>query len=328
MPALNLANSGSKLVLQETLVTPHESTSAWVSTGRQRLSFVKDIAETGRASAQLLNELDDEITQVSSLLQDLKIQRNACRPFLRLPPEIMAIIVTLVASVDPAIRFTDDRANPSALGWINITHVCQRLRNVALNMSFLWARLVSYFPAARETILERARDLPVVLLVGRRRGAGRYRESPELSSFAASHAKRARSLCVIQEEFAEKLKRAVVGQSLPDLQRLVLSSDMTYCPFKAPPLVAPNLHTISLDNMFIPWMSSKLRSLYISMSFRPSPICEAVFPTCRRSSGVATIAPSRFQRLARSTSRAHWKTAFHYGGVFLSLRRVYASVSA
>ncbi|KAI0049894.1 hypothetical protein FA95DRAFT_780117 [Auriscalpium vulgare] len=60
-------------------------------------------------------------------------------PVARLPPEILCAIFHILSSLDhPGRKF----GNPQVelhLGWLEVTHVCQRWRSVAINDPSLWA---------------------------------------------------------------------------------------------------------------------------------------------------------------------------------------------
>ena len=55
------------------------------------------------------------------------------------------------------------RAKPYHLGWIYLSHVCRRWREVVLDLPYLWARIVCLFPDALDQILLRTRDALLML---------------------------------------------------------------------------------------------------------------------------------------------------------------------
>ncbi|KAI0315348.1 hypothetical protein OF83DRAFT_1173906 [Amylostereum chailletii] len=194
--------------------------------------------------------------ETDPVLRETNARRNASRPLLRLPIEIIATVLSLLADIHPAVRYTGPGSR-SKLGWIGVTHVCQRLRNVVLAMPLLWARHVSYFPqpAARQTILERARDVPLDLYVGWHSGA------PE-KAFALLHAKRARALISLNGG-------PMAGQSMPVLETLFLDRIGKFQRITAPPLVAPRLRKLVFRNVIVRWTAADLRSLAICMDRNP-----------------------------------------------------------
>ncbi|KAI0050218.1 hypothetical protein FA95DRAFT_663047 [Auriscalpium vulgare] len=69
-------------------------------------------------------------------------------PVARLPPEILTLVFSILSSIAPPHRSqntqTPRRKSTSPkykdnLGWLNVTHVCQRWRDVSLNEPILWA---------------------------------------------------------------------------------------------------------------------------------------------------------------------------------------------
>ncbi|KAI0058219.1 hypothetical protein BV25DRAFT_1919581 [Artomyces pyxidatus] len=76
-----------------------------------------------------LEMLDEDIDAVSDILL-LKTRRNTlASPVTMLPVEILRRIFSLTTSVyEPSPLYIG-----MALGWIKVTHVCQRWRRVALN---------------------------------------------------------------------------------------------------------------------------------------------------------------------------------------------------
>ncbi|KAI0093481.1 hypothetical protein BDY19DRAFT_923978 [Irpex rosettiformis] len=79
-------------------------------------------------------------------------QRNASQPILKLPDEVLCLILLLLQTIFPH-RLTVGRNQSSYwegeakdvltynLGWMNATHVCSRLRHTALAFPGLWSRL-------------------------------------------------------------------------------------------------------------------------------------------------------------------------------------------
>ncbi|KAI0042526.1 hypothetical protein FA95DRAFT_1500023, partial [Auriscalpium vulgare] len=84
---------------------------------------------------------------------------------MRLPPELLAYIFALLASIDPPELYTlPMNGSP---GWLAATHVCQRWRRVALEDPTLWAANISVpFPLGprwADRFLSRAQDAPLTI---------------------------------------------------------------------------------------------------------------------------------------------------------------------
>ncbi|KAI0041639.1 hypothetical protein FA95DRAFT_1476203, partial [Auriscalpium vulgare] len=74
-----------------------------------------------------------------------RARRNSLLAPVSLPAELLARIFLMVATAehddgDDFIR-TEENALENALGWIRITHVCQRWRSAALRYPTLWAEV-------------------------------------------------------------------------------------------------------------------------------------------------------------------------------------------
>ncbi|KAI0045067.1 hypothetical protein FA95DRAFT_170237 [Auriscalpium vulgare] len=89
----------------------------------------------------------------SESLQDDAVQNmSSDAPITRLPPEILAAIFTILASIDqpssPRRRHQHNAdASDSPLGWLTVTHVCQHWRHVTLQDATLWAdNIIAPFP--------------------------------------------------------------------------------------------------------------------------------------------------------------------------------------
>ncbi|TFY67009.1 hypothetical protein EVG20_g4097 [Dentipellis fragilis] len=94
------------------------------------------------------------------LFQRLAEDFNRARPIVVLPPEILVLIFSFLSlsSLPTRSRSRID------LGWIRVTHVCRRWREVALSASILWTRVDDLGPYWTALCLERARNAPLRLL--------------------------------------------------------------------------------------------------------------------------------------------------------------------
>ena len=126
---------------------------------------------------------DEEIDASVCFTRLLFSSRNALAPVSSLPSEHLARIFRFCALVEPPW------SGGQKLGWIGVTHVCQRWRQVALDDPSLWARIVGVSPSA-EWIFEalvRARDAPLLFdIVGT--------PSPEVLSKIPPHISHTRKL--------------------------------------------------------------------------------------------------------------------------------------
>ncbi|KAI0317172.1 hypothetical protein OF83DRAFT_1059094, partial [Amylostereum chailletii] len=103
--------------------------------------------------------LDREIASVEGALSALKSRKNALSIVYKVPPELLTHIFKLLARISPPVSPECGR-----LGWINVTHVCRRWREIALLDPSLWKRVTfSLGFEWYEEILGRARHGPVIV---------------------------------------------------------------------------------------------------------------------------------------------------------------------
>ncbi|KAI0044648.1 hypothetical protein FA95DRAFT_1496676, partial [Auriscalpium vulgare] len=93
-------------------------------------------------------------------------QHNTSLSVSRLPPEIFTQIFINLAFIDPPLpcNGTEFRAK---IGWIAVTHVCQRWRHIALQDPIIWASNISVpsvlGPRWASTFLSRAQSCPLTI---------------------------------------------------------------------------------------------------------------------------------------------------------------------
>ena len=116
------------------------------------------MTQTPTARTTAISVIDEEIDASIYLTHSLLSSRNALAPISSLPPELLARVFGFYALVEPPW------SGVRKLGWIGVTHVCQRWRQVALNDASLWARIVGVSPGAAwiSEALVRARDAPLL----------------------------------------------------------------------------------------------------------------------------------------------------------------------
>ncbi|KZV61825.1 hypothetical protein PENSPDRAFT_693062 [Peniophora sp. CONT] len=84
--------------------------------------------------------------------------------------DIIRELFTILADIDVPHRdgendLDDYQYHRASIGWIRLTHVCRRLRILGLGLPDLWARIICTFPGACTTILERAQEAPLTLVL-------------------------------------------------------------------------------------------------------------------------------------------------------------------
>ncbi|KAI0308566.1 hypothetical protein OF83DRAFT_1160568 [Amylostereum chailletii] len=89
------------------------------------------------------------LLHVGQVFSVVKKVCNELIPVHRLPPELLSKIFSLLTFVDqPSCR--GPRSSNHSLGWIRVTHVCQRWRSVAHSAASLWAQCVFSLPKGFE----------------------------------------------------------------------------------------------------------------------------------------------------------------------------------
>ncbi|KZV68289.1 hypothetical protein PENSPDRAFT_736015 [Peniophora sp. CONT] len=193
------------------------------------------------------------------------------------------------------LEFEHGQRGPS-LGWIKLTHICRRLRNIGIGyLPALWGRVVCVFPNAHawKTILARSRSAPLVLDI---RDPGlRAAISWPLPAHALA---RARAISDIIHSEHPLSRRWWTDATLPSLEFIELSNDSelgTHRPSHCTGhICAPKLLTYTISGGFVPFHAQSLRSLLVGHqvlwtklldSLRSCPLLETliVFNTCEPS---------------------------------------------
>lgn len=147
---------------------------------------------------------------------------------------------------------------------ICITHICQRWRELALDLAELWAEVVFVYPKAFRTFLERARDAPLSMrFVGAsyEPGVSEQVHSKEHIDHIVAHPGRLRTLQLRNQPISSAL--AFAGITLPILEALHFdfSNDGPYFDRHGPALCAPLLRSAVFENHFTPLVAPRLTSL-------------------------------------------------------------------
>jgi F-box-like len=123
--------------------------------------------------------IDDELSALQVIMCSMRTRRNNFSLIGRLPPEILSRIVSFHAINQPTPRDPifdpDDPFSSSSspirfrLGWITVTHVCHRWRQVALSDPNLWRTVVfdlgvawaeEMLARSKAVLISYSRDLP------------------------------------------------------------------------------------------------------------------------------------------------------------------------
>ena len=198
--------------------------------------------------------IDEEIDMVSLIrrfARSLFSRRSAVAPISALPPKLLAQIFHFYALEEPPWS-----GGVQKLGWITVTHVCQRWRQVALGDSSLWARITGSSPNARWIfeMLVRARNAPLVVDSAATPVLGILSKFPQniihirelrLRGLSLLRSQGLREICALE---APALEHFELGVSAP--------YPVTFHQLGVTTLFrgrAPKLRTLSLSKVSIPW---------------------------------------------------------------------------
>ena len=125
------------------------------------LNKFQSAIQTPKARAAALTTVDQCI---DAAIFSMLTRRNTLVPISILPAEILARIFHF-----NAFSPTQPWSPTLRLGWVYVTHVCRRWRQVALDNSMLWTYFLAY-PTNKDRIAERlsrARNRPLVIDLSR-----------------------------------------------------------------------------------------------------------------------------------------------------------------
>ncbi|VDB96675.1 unnamed protein product [Peniophora sp. CBMAI 1063] len=245
---------------------------AWLSDpARQRMHHLETLLthdSTWEARKAHSQDLYADALALRYLSAHFNFWLNSCSaPILRLPPEVMGEIVTIVAAVDPPA--TRDLSG----GWMGLSQVCRAFRSILLSMHALWADAVFLVDSeAREEVLRRAGETP--LYIKMRSAAGDTVGKPAID-LAMSNITRARHVEVLEgdrgdEELWTRDPLSLAGAEFPHLETLILdvyhrqSRDATWLHqqvYDYAPIIAPRLRRLRLKNVFVPFNATQLTRL-------------------------------------------------------------------
>ncbi|KAI0262706.1 hypothetical protein BC834DRAFT_1034276 [Gloeopeniophorella convolvens] len=202
-------------------------------------------------------EVEDEISAMALRLASLKARRNDLLPIFRLSVEMLSCILAFLVHQEPP------GSQHQRLGWIAVTHVCHRLRQVAIDNPALWGNIAFALGSMWATeMFSRARTAPLDIFLSRTVGLDNLAVLPNYQSHI-------RTLYLELPPEAREYASQVLITSAPVLESLTLSShvDRGVMHLGIPSDIiifqghAPQLHTISLQGALIPWQSFPRNSL-------------------------------------------------------------------
>ncbi|VDB91516.1 unnamed protein product [Peniophora sp. CBMAI 1063] len=262
--------------------------------GPKRLHEVDQVllASSSSTTSYLATQLDRETLLLDNLSRGLKSRRNECSGLLRLPPEILGEILTLASRADPpharaldshGPRGADSRKGEAGhLGWVTLGHICRHLREHLLSLRALWAAIAFTLPnqRAEKEILRRAKDVPLVISLN-----DGYHTPLHHKDTAQKRFKDARVITIgdavpqLSSYFWHFSPKDLKDMSFPLLEELTLKMFERVGPsqthmkpdiYTLPPIDAPRLRRLALQDYFIPFNPTNLTSLELVYLFHPS----------------------------------------------------------
>jgi len=201
-----------------------------------------------KARAAALTTVDQCI---DAAIFSMLTRRNMLVPISILPAEILACIFHFNASSP-----TQPCSPPLRLGWVYVTHVCRRWRQVALDNSMLWTYFLAY-PTNKDWIAERlsrTRNVPLVIDLS---GSIMRKDTFSLFTPHISHTRELYLRNLSSIPYSD-IVQGISTQRAPVLERLELSVSNTspvkhlvgHSLFKGP---LPKLRIFCISQILFPW---------------------------------------------------------------------------
>ncbi|KZV63640.1 hypothetical protein PENSPDRAFT_757822 [Peniophora sp. CONT] len=265
--------------------------------GLQRLQEIGDLQFSRHSSeediAALGVQLEEDAQSLHTLAARLLHRRNfLLSPLLRLPVELIQHIICFAAKGQPMFskedsETSDDESSESAAddplecGWVPLGHVSSHIRTILLAMREVWASAICSAPRryVLEEVTRRAGDAPLSL-----------RLDGDTSSFvwpfALQNLHKAghidikffddddhaiyETLCELEIPLLQSMRLSISETSnYFDVHQMPWMRGFEAHPASAPYMNAPNLRTLQLENVFLPFNPSTLTTLTLigSISF-------------------------------------------------------------
>ncbi|KAI0055320.1 hypothetical protein BV25DRAFT_226722 [Artomyces pyxidatus] len=249
----------------------------WTSVFHTRIPLLDQPACYGvNNTSNAWKDLDDEISAVDNVVSLVKARRNAlAAPIVCLPVEVLSRIFSFVAATSEPMedRWDEGRVD---IGWIQVTRVCQRWRQIALANPFLWASIPfsEISPRLGEEMIRRSSNVALSLTFEVRRDW--VVPACAKNSLIPPVVSRVRSLNIKNLEggghiLGETRNTPALIESLGShiasaraLESLSLWSSYgapVYLPFTIFSAGPPRLQSLFLNNCALPWQMNCLKSL-------------------------------------------------------------------
>jgi hypothetical protein len=167
--------------------------------------------------------IDNEIEDLYERIRARKLDRNDLAPISKIPVELLSYIFSLVQR---KCRH-DSRED---LGWVVVTHICQRWRNIALDNPTLWVYVPSHRPKWIPEMTRRSKSATLKINLN----AQSFTPSrfSTLRTFLAAHLPRVRSITVYPplppDRLIQKLLQDIPARSAQCLEHFNLQDPLGY----------------------------------------------------------------------------------------------------
>ncbi|KZV70352.1 hypothetical protein PENSPDRAFT_752670 [Peniophora sp. CONT] len=131
----------------------------WLDAFRALDSSLSRLRPTDVNAPRERSRIDAEALGIRYLLSAVNGRRNELALPFMLPPEVLARIFSSLADIDPInIKPFSSRRT---LGWVSVTHVCRRWRQVSSNDPTLWNHVCPDGKQPWDIFIQRAREAPL-----------------------------------------------------------------------------------------------------------------------------------------------------------------------
>ncbi|KAK0446779.1 hypothetical protein EV421DRAFT_1734027 [Armillaria borealis] len=121
----------------------------------ETVAGLRDDMTANAQSSLSFSQIDAEILQHEEAVRQLKSRRNTLAPISQLPPEMLSRIFLFVSY---------PRESYKSLLWINVSHVSQHWRAVALGFPALWSSPPFMVPTWAHEMLKRSKMAPLTIV--------------------------------------------------------------------------------------------------------------------------------------------------------------------
>ncbi|KAI0309527.1 hypothetical protein OF83DRAFT_1273158 [Amylostereum chailletii] len=253
----------SRLIIQNNSSTTSQAgDELWLSFAHQKLQDAL-AARTGQGHDDTESViLERELQSVDIVRKALLHRRNALRPACRIPAELLSHIFGLLcvdwcpgeeqSSTNQEPEPAD--ASPNNLGWIVVTHVCRRWRQVALSTAILWSNINCRLSERWATeMFTRARNSPATYVIDEGDSVEHHR------AILSQHLSHLKEISGIEDRHATTSPAPLLESF--DWEMDSSNADVVSLPPNMFAGHAPRLRSLNLDCVVPPWNSLAFRNL-------------------------------------------------------------------